>query len=437
MSKRQPQVGDKVYIRYNNIDFITEIISINGLSLILFDKINNNSSSLTWNGIDWFLPGNIIPTLVAFDLTPSISNVNFSQSKIENYLFDTSDEIKKQIMIQSDIDTINSLCTIPEFKNVCNDSTLQYIYHQKSLEDFPDYIKFKESQMKWKEFYERIIKFKKDIKEYKIRIDELILNGNLFELKIYHSLNIKFKQPFTKRDANYAIEKNKIEILKWLLSENILPSKYGIAAAVNNGYFDILKLLYQTPTISELFDTEIANTAVKKNNREILNWLEQKGILPDTYGANVAAYEGYFDILEWLISKNIIPNDFGIDTIISYERLDVLKWLISKGVPISQNQEFMNFAVIKGNLEIIKWLNSEIGILPTINDANVAVITHGTMIGNKKTVDKFIEILDWFASKGILPDSLSVDSIIYRPDENKEILKWLFDKNIFSKRTKN
>lgn len=70
---RPPQVGDFCFIDYLGSKFTTKITSINGLTLYLVDEVNKTNTTLTWNGTEWLLPGNLKPNSVQFYFPPSNS----------------------------------------------------------------------------------------------------------------------------------------------------------------------------------------------------------------------------------------------------------------------------------------------------------------------------------------------------------------------------
>ena len=50
------------------------------------------------------------------------------------------------------------------------------------------------------------------------------------------------------------------------------------------------------------------------SNLEILHWLEQKNILPNTKGANCAAHIKSFSMLLWLEDRNIFPDTHAVNS---------------------------------------------------------------------------------------------------------------------------
>ncbi len=81
---RQLQTGDAALITYGNTVFNTIIQNINGLTLSVHDSKNNITTSVTWNGAQWLLPGNIPATNVQFVLkekaVAAIANVPITQT---------------------------------------------------------------------------------------------------------------------------------------------------------------------------------------------------------------------------------------------------------------------------------------------------------------------------------------------------------------------
>lgn len=120
------KIGDKANVRYKGAVFSTTITDITGSTLSLFDEKNNIRTSITWNGINWLLPGNIPAERVDFSavtISPitnpvtSISSIaattTTSSPKRDPFTLPEIPLVKVQIYTPTTINTMQ--ITIPEF----------------------------------------------------------------------------------------------------------------------------------------------------------------------------------------------------------------------------------------------------------------------------------------------------------------------------------
>lgn len=237
---------------------------------------------------------------------------------------------------------------MPEFKNVCGETMLEYIYKEKSLKEYSDYISFKEQDMNQIEFYTRIKKLDKikaDIKITDNEKNEILANrycsdGKLLELKILFTKGIYPKT----YGANLAAKHGHLEILKWMKENNLpLPSQLG------------------------------ANWAVEFAPIEVLQWLKENNIIPDELGSYRAVYVGRLDVLQWLEENNIyFTNQNDANTAAAYGHLDILQWMKDNNAPLP-NQNGANWAAENGRLDVLEWLKNN--NLPLPNSVGVTFAT--------------------------------------------------------------
>ena len=193
-----------------------------------------------------------------------------------------------------------------------------------------------------------------------------------------------------------------------------LPTLYQ---AINNSRFDQLMLLYNKGSVPDL---RPLNTLVTKDDLEILKYYANKDILPDPTAYYYAAVNNRLNILDWLYSKGIeypeeitfedgLTRDFveAITEVMGMNSVPILLWLEQHGIPIT----FLtaNFAGFQGNIKLLEWLETNRNVLPDVDVANNSVGT-----GN-------IQLLEWLAVRNILPNR---DGLL-EGSRNLEGLNWI------------
>src|SRR5579863_3935941 len=149
------------------------------------------------------------------------------------------DLVKKQFLIRLNDQDFRNLCQVDKsFASLCSGSLSENVYHERSKWWFnEDLLQFKEPNMTWKEFYNRIFNLinKQDDLYYRSILHE---NGKLMEIKILYYLG---NNPY-QAEVNRLAERGHLEVLKWLASLNppILPDRFGADLAAIYDRIDVL-----------------------------------------------------------------------------------------------------------------------------------------------------------------------------------------------------
>ncbi len=134
---------------------------------------------------------------------------------------------------------------------------------------------------------------------------------------------------FSGGNANDAAVGGQLDVLQWLEQRNILPDVTGANYTAGRGHLAILIWLAQRKIFP---DVTGANNAVLSGHLEVLKWLEQHNILPNVKGANAAAWVGQLEVLEWLEQHNILPDVEGAYMAAVGKRQNVLDWLAKRNI---------------------------------------------------------------------------------------------------------
>ena len=179
--------------------------------------------------------------------------------------------------------------------------------------------------------------------------------------------------------------------------------------AIEDYRLDQVILLYSkgfVPDVNQL------NLAAIVGALDILKYYAIENILPDPTAYYHAAINNRLNVLDWLYSKGIeYPEEIMDESLIidqmGFNSVPILLWLEQHGVPIT----FLtaNSAGFKEDIKLLEWLETNRNVLPSVDVANYAL-----SVGN-------IELLNWLASRNILPDREG----IREAGNNIESLKWL------------
>jgi len=141
----------------------------------------------------------------------------------------------------------------------------------------------------------------------------------------------------TDRLIKYAIEKNNLEIFKYLFcNKDTYDSWYTkeFIIAVKNENFEIMKILSKY-NISKNNKEIFAEAAINGNFNHI-KWLFENGFKYDTRVFMNSAKKGDLNIMKWLL-ENKFPYDSSIlRYAIKNENMESIKWLLENKFPMSK-----------------------------------------------------------------------------------------------------
>ncbi len=235
-----------------------------------------------------------------------MSLTSFRSYELQTTLQDLNELEKINVLAQVDDKTFKSLCSInKEYNRICNDVRLkERIYEERTRAKLSDeIIAFKESNMKWKEFYDRIISLINnkghDFYEY-----SLARQDKLMELKILGTI---LTQPMLIE----AIAMGRLNILKYALEQGYQINHVNNDNSVN-------------------FAGALLLSAAENGQVAVLDFFETLGFLPTNTTVGDAIVRGYLNVLKWGEQRNIIPDaESAIDAVL-YDHLDILEWLYER-----------------------------------------------------------------------------------------------------------
>ena len=130
--------------------------------------------------------------------------------------------------------------------------------------------------------------------------------------------------------ANCAATSGHLDILEWLALPGILPGIPGMYHAEINGYSHILRWMEQhniRPT------TKSVNTLAENGYLNILQWLgQQRNSIHQQKEPIEPSLNNHIHVLDWLSEKGILPNRDAATQALDTNRIQVLEWLKGKGI---------------------------------------------------------------------------------------------------------
>ncbi len=283
------------------------------------------------------------------------------------------------IFVQSPLSEFKLLSSLNKqlFNLVYNSFYSESIFQERSQIEFDnELLEYREDSgeaMKWKDFYQRMIWYKKNIikEDYKCKIVtdiktrrwidiltdfvkfilDLVQNNKLMELKMLYQ-TIDNKRKFKKYIAEFAGKYNKLDIINWLIK---LP--------LNNSI--------------ELLDLQetILVYAVCYEHNNLAKELYAKGFEITENVVQNSSFAGNIEMLDWFYSLNssLVPNEFASYMAIVTKDFKTLIWLYEHGVQLPEITSRCYETLAKNNgLEIFKWF-FERGIRPTLALLNRAI----------------------------------------------------------------
>jgi hypothetical protein len=150
--------------------------------------------------------------------------------------------------------------------------------------------------------------------------------------------NYNWENTLENQIFNYAIKKSTLDIIKWL-HENNCPhtnSSYLFNTAVDRGDMDILKYL---KSIKILTSTSTYTLAAEKGNLEILDYLKKIGCSLKSYAFVTAVRTGNLETIEWFKKQNWLNKQKSnklymiFDEAVKRNNTELIKWLETNGFP--------------------------------------------------------------------------------------------------------
>ncbi len=284
-----------------------------------------------------------------------------------------TDYQKTNIFVQSPVSEFKLLSSLNKqlYNLVYNSFYSENIFKERSQIEFSnDLIEYRKSSrepMKWKDFYRRIVWYKRNVVEENMN-SRTIITPNLM---ILHNLDNHFNI-FLKR----LVMSNKIMELKILYSTVVNKVLFRNFVAMHAGshseYYVIkwlISLKLDNDTELEELKERVLVYAASRGNYHLVKKLHSRGWKIRDIVVHGAICSGNIEFLDWIYSlgefNNYIDINVSIKTIIQKQDLKTLTWLCEHRMDLPNRYSFCyKILAKKGNIEMFKFLYYK-GIRPT------------------------------------------------------------------------
>lgn len=237
-------------------------------------------------------------------------------------------DVDREILMRMDDKTLLNSCQLNNYyrNEVCDDQ----FFHRRLQQKYPDTLKDKPIDKKYKTWYLDIVYYVAKLKE---DFNYEYTGGNpKIQLQIFKGSK-KFTNWFYE-----SVEKGEINLVKYLVSiYNIRPLHINTALvlASSKGELEVVKYLI-----------ELGANADDENRTAL----------------RAAVYDGHLDVVKFLVEKGANIH-FNIEALLkqaSYEGyLDIVKYLVEQGADIHSGDDMaLKIAKHNGHLEVVEYLKS-------------------------------------------------------------------------------
>ena len=272
-----------------------------------------------------------------------------------------------------DHETFEIVISMPEFGFLKKNLKLQDRIYSERLDRYFSKLKpFFEEGISHKELYQRLVQLERSITNREASQMYSLARTYLDRDKSMEFFILYFLYPNTSKDvelASLAMRNNNIEVLEYLKESGIFPSYSSLLNATSNGYIEALQWIKTNTNI--YLDSDIADVAAVNRQLEILKWLSSIGIYPSKFGWLHAAEENHIDVIKWAISISKIE-PFTNYALLRRETNEAMYNLLLENDLLIPDVEDMNDLVKERNLEEIINIYNRYNILPNEIGASIA-----------------------------------------------------------------
>jgi len=131
--------------------------------------------------------------------------------------------------------------------------------------------------------------------------------------------------------ADFAASNNDIDMLEYLYHYLIYPTGEGCDSCCKKGQLSCIQWIYNKVKI--LPTTRGANKAAANGHLDVIIWLEQFLLEPiPNIGLNNAAINRHYDVLDYMANKGSIPDNMAWNSVLSNRDVDMILWLLDHNV---------------------------------------------------------------------------------------------------------
>ena len=256
-------------------------------------------------------------------------------------------------------------------------------------------------------------------------------NGHLDILKWFMNVSSYNSKYYCSLDYNSITRNNIIveastngyvNILDWINTYNnktitVSEVKIIIRMAAYNGQIKVFRWLLESISLIPLnyyFNSNTFELAVRGKKRNMLTFLK---IYNCSYCNNtclgLAASEGDLEMLKYLINYGLTPNSTTYEAAAEKGQLHIIQWLVGQGFHWYQKETCIK-AALHGHLDVLKWLHSHGGKL------NQHIFDASAESGN-------IEMMEWLKDNNC---EWGMETCVGAVKSGQlEVLEWLRENN--------
>ncbi len=349
--------------------------------------------------------------------------------------------LQLEVLVHVDIYTFMDLFKVnKKFYTIVSGKSIEghgilshYLYEARSKKYFKESIlSFREDNMTWKNFYNRIINFylRKD-RERKIPstlayhyiyilLASYMNEGKLMECKI---LLHEDKQILQKYDFSYILSDvanhDQITILDYFYDNfGLLPRNNAYILCLKKGYLNIVEWLDKHAVIFQYNDDKL-NDICSTTTISCLYWLLKRGVKISHNFIIHVAVTGNYEIFVWFVKRGTIITDEIVQLVMEFGHIKILDYLfkVKKDLVISNAVRGLENAIHEGNqatLNTIKWCYENLTLFPKIAD-----VQNAASLGQET-------ILKYLHSVGYKFQSNIINYTITSYKNNYDIILWLY-----------
>jgi hypothetical protein len=261
-----------------------------------------------------------------------------------------------------------------------------------------------------------------------------------FRIKTYaqmyghsHLLPLVEKYTFDKTDPTmFATKANDTNLLKWCLEKGYEWNSVMCKYAIEHGFYDVVQMVHQ---MGYSINSDICEVAAAYGHLDVLQWAYLKGFTLDPDQIIYVASDNCFkkcianarsdDINKMFVSNcnQIVKIYEEVFEWVKYTLLlepeaRMFEWHMSHGG--KWTEIWCNFALVTGNLELLKWaFHHHLSILP------ILCITIAGISREIVPANKLLEMMKWFHSVGFNLNTL----VCKKAGEHRDyqMLRWAVD----------
>lgn len=232
---------------------------------------------------------------------------------------------------------------------------------------------------------------------------DIAIDNGQFEILKWFRKEIGFS--VWGNSASRAVEGGHFETILWM-KENGDKSEIAPSAA-KYGQFEILKWALVN---GETFSEYLCSSAAEGGQIEILKWLREQGCPWNKFTCINAAWRGHFKLLKWAREQGCEWDKETSQGAVKSGHFEMLKWVVEEGCDWDEEETF-KIASERGYFPILTWMVDERGYSCDLR-----------LLFREAVKGQWLDILEWIRHKGLEWKRSDFKLILKKGDI--EILLW-------------